>query len=154
MRVIFPGSFDPITNGHIDIINRAVSVFGQVRVLILNNINKAHFFDLSERKYMLTEIFKENSNVSIDTHNGLLSDYILNNNINLIVRGIRSTIDFENEKNLAKVNFDLTNGIETMYFSSNNDYISSSMVRELYKFGGNYEKYVDKVVIDLFNKKK
>lgn len=154
MKVVFPGSFDPITNGHIDIINRIVKLFGNVTVLILNNVNKRHFFDISERKFIIEEIFKDRKEIIVDTYDGLLANYILKNNINLIVRGIRSTIDFENEKNLSKVNFDLTNGIETMYFSSNNDYISSSMVRELFKFGGNYEKYVDEVVIKLFEKKK
>lgn len=153
MKVVFPGSFDPITNGHIDIVNRAVRTFGSVEILILNNINKKHFFDISERKYMLKEIFDKNPNVVVNTYDGLLSEYIIKNDINLIIRGIRNIIDFENEKTLARVNFDLTNGIETIYFSSNDEYISSSMVKELYSFNGNYEKYVDKVVVDMFKRK-
>lgn len=153
MRIVFPGSFDPITKGHIEIIERTVKTFGNVEVLILNNISKKSLFSVDERLWTIREIFKDRKEISVNSYDGLLSEYVLMNDINLIVRGIRNTIDFESEKTLSKINFDLTKGIETIFFSSNSEFISSSMVKELYKFNGDFENYVDDIVVDMFKKK-
>ncbi len=154
MKVIFPGSFDPLTNGHKNIILKALDIFGYVDIVILNNFNKKALFSLEERKNIISDIFKKYKNIDVHIHYGLLCDYISNNNVSVLVRGVRNTLDFESEKINAKVNKELC-GVETiLLFSDKSDeHISSTVVKDVYFNGGNIELYVDKVVLDILGEK-
>lgn len=154
MKVIFPGSFDPFTNGHKQIVLKALDIFESVDIVVLNNIKKNPIFSIEERKNIISDIFKNFNNVSINTHCGLLCDYIRQNKINVIVRGVRNTLDFENEKINAKVNKELC-GVETILFFADNryEYISSTVVKDLFFNSGNIDLYVDKIVLDKLSKK-
>lgn len=154
MKVIFPGSFDPLTNGHKSIVLKALNIFDSVDIVILNNINKNPLFSLEERKKIISNIFKEYKNVDVHVYCGLLSEYIRKNNINVLVRGVRNTLDFESEKINAKVNKELS-GVETILFFSDksDEHISSTVVKEIFFNGGNIDLYVDKVVLDKLRKK-
>lgn len=154
MNVIFPGSFDPLTKGHEDIIDRIVEIFGHVDVLILNNYNKKHTFSILERKEMILKIFENNTKVKVNIYNGLLADYIKQNHVDIIVRALRNTLDFENEKINAKINKELAD-VETfvLFSQKNNEYISSTIVKDIYFNGGDVSSYVDKVVLEMLNDK-
>lgn len=154
MNVVFPGSFDPLTNGHKNIILKALDIFDSVDIVILNNFNKRALFSLEERKNIISDIFKEYKNIDVHIHSGLLCDYVINNNVNVLLRGVRNTLDFESEKINAKVNKELC-GVETiLFFSDNSDeHISSTVVKDVYFNGGNIDLYVDKVVLDILGEK-
>lgn len=154
MKVVFPGSLDPLTIGHKKIILKALDIFGSINVVILNNINKKPLLSLEERKEVISNVFMEYTNVSVDVYCGLLSDYIMHNDVNIIVRGVRNTLDFESEKINAKVNQELC-GVQTILFfsESSEEHISSSVVKDIFFNGGNIEPYVDKIVLDILNKK-
>ena len=154
MKIVFPGSFDPLTNGHKKIILKALRIFESVNILILNNINKKSLFTLEERKDIISNIFKDYNNVSVELYSGLLSEYIENNDVNIIVRGVRNTLDFESEKINAKVNKELC-GVETVLFfsESSDEHISSTVVKDIYFNGGSIARYVDKIVLDILSEK-
>lgn len=154
MKIIFPGSFDPITKGHENIIKRIIKIFGNVEVLILNNFNKNHILSICERKNLMSLIFKNDNRIKITTYDGLLADYVSKNNVDIIIRAVRNSIDFESEKINAKINKDLSN-IETLILFSeeNYNYISSSMVKDVYFSGGNILKYVSVEVLEILNNK-
>lgn len=154
MNIIFPGSFDPITKGHEDIIKRALKIFGNIEILILNNFNKNHIFSINERKDIILKIFKEDKRVKITTFDGLLADYIKENDVDVILRSVRNVIDFENEKINAIVNNDLCD-IETFFLFSKKkyEYVSSGMVKDVYFNGGNISLYVSFEVLEFLNNK-
>tara|TARA_B100000925_G_scaffold275865_1_gene242507 strand:- start:123 stop:575 length:453 start_codon:yes stop_codon:yes gene_type:complete len=142
-RAIFPGSFDPLTLGHCEIIKKATKVFDQVIVSVGNNSEKKYMFSLEERLNFISSEFKNNSLVLVEKYNGLTAEFCKTKNIKHIVRGLRNPADFEFEKKIALFNNSLED-IETIFFltSPSNSFISSSMVREIIENGGNYKKFV------------
>lgn len=157
-KVLYPGSFDPITRGHISIINQACDLFDEVVVAILKNPKKkTFFFDGEERLEMIKEIYKDNPNVKIILSDKAAVDVALENDCSGIVRGLRSVTDFDYEIGLSQVNKDISNGkINTICLFADNNYqfISSSVVRELFYLDKDVSKYVDDVVLEKINQKK
>ena len=146
-RAVFPGSFDPITLGHCEIIEKATQVFDQVIVSVGNNSNKNYKFSLEQRLHFISSEFEYNSKVLVEKYEGLTVDFCKNQNVKHIIRGLRNPADFEFEKKIALFNNSLED-IETIFFltSPNNAFISSSIVREIIENGGDYKKYVPKSV--------
>uniref|UniRef100_UPI0039A65DD1 pantetheine-phosphate adenylyltransferase n=1 Tax=Ornithobacterium rhinotracheale TaxID=28251 RepID=UPI0039A65DD1 len=146
---VFPGSFDPITLGHCDIINRALPLFDKIIVAIGQNSGKNYMFSLEKRKQFLEETFKDYPNIEIDTYEGLTVDYCLRKKANFILRGLRNPADFEFEKAIAHTNRALTQQqLETVFLltSSGKSYISSSIVRDVIRNKGNYKILVPSAV--------
>lgn len=146
-RAIFPGSFDPITLGHQDIIKRSVTLFDEVIVAIGINADKKYMFSLKERQEFIEEAFKDEPKVSVVTYKGLTVDFCLKNNVEFILRGLRNPADFEFEKAIAHTNRDLA-PIETVFLltAASTSYISSSIVRDVIRNNGDYTKLVPKSV--------
>lgn len=145
---VYAGSFDPPTNGHIDIIKRALKMFDKVVVAIAKNPEKKTEFSLEERMEMLKEITKDMKNVEIDSFDGLLIDYLAKKNANVIIRGLRAVSDFEYEFQLALMNRRLGKDVETVFLipDENYTYLSSSIVKEIAKYGGDISTLVDSYV--------
>ena len=142
-RAIFPGSFDPLTLGHCEIIEKATQVFDQVIVSVGNNSQKKYMFSLEQRLNFISSEFKNNPLVLVEKYYGLTAQFSKTKNIKHIVRGLRNPADFEFEKQIALFNKSLKD-IETIFLlsSPNNAFISSSMVREIIANGGDYKKFV------------
>ncbi|WP_054252071.1 pantetheine-phosphate adenylyltransferase [Neofamilia massiliensis] len=148
MKVIYPGSFDPVTNGHLDIIQRAAKNFDEVTVAILDNKSKSPLFTIEERIAMLKEATKSLENVNIDSFSGLLVDYVAKSNTNTVLRGLRAISDYENEMRNALANNSLNNDVETIFMVSKSEYtfLSSSVVKEIASFNGDVKNMVPEVV--------
>lgn len=147
---IFPGSFDPITLGHYDIVERATPLFDKIIIAIGQNSQKKYMFSLEERMEFIKKTFRNFPNVEVDHFEGLTIDYCRSKSVKFILRGLRNPADFEFEKAIAQTNRELTqdNKIETVFLltSSGKSFISSSIVREIITFGGNYELLVPDAV--------
>ena len=145
---MFPGSFDPITIGHCEIIEKACEIFDELIVSVGNNSDKDYKFSLDQRLKFISDEFKNNSKVYVEKYEGLTVDFCKSKNIKHIVRGLRNPADFEFEKKIALFNNSLEN-VETIFFltSPNNAFISSSMVREIMDNGGNFKKFVPNSVL-------
>lgn len=141
---VYPGSFDPVHNGHVDVIRRAARVFDKVIVTIANNDAKSPFFTLEERKLMVKEAVRDCPNVETDTLEGLLIDYVHERGAGVIVRGLRAVSDFEFEFQMALMNRKLREEIETFFVVPSEDYtfISSRLVKEVARLGGNVDSFV------------
>lgn len=152
---IVPGSFDPITYGHIDIITRSAQLFDEVIVAILVNPDKKYLFTLEEREEMINESIKDFNNVKVDSFSGLLVNYAKKVNSTVIVRGLRAVSDFEYEMQLTFMNKALDDNIETFYMMANKQYsfISSSIVKGVSGFGADLSKFVPKHVEERLEKK-
>ena len=146
-KAIFPGSFDPITLGHFDIIKRSFPLFDEIVIAIGVNSEKKYMFTLEERKQFIEETFKDEPTVSVITYEGLTIDLCHKLNANFILRGLRNPADFEFEKAIAHTNRRLSN-IETVFLltAADTSYISSSIVRDVIRNGGEYELLVPKAV--------
>ena len=146
-RAVCPGSFDPVTLGHIDIIGRASKLYDEVVVAVLVNKTKSSMFSVDERMDMLTEVTAEYGNVRVDSFHGLLVHYCQANDIPVIVKGIRAVSDFDYELKMAQMNVGLS-GVETLFMPTNPLYsfIASSLVKQVAKLGGDVSSYVPKVV--------
>lgn len=147
-KTVFPGSFDPITLGHCEIIEKACEIFDEVIVSVGNNSEKNYRFSLDQRIKFIFDEFINNPKVYVEKYEGLTVDFCKNKNVKHIVRGLRNPADFEFEKKIALFNNSLEN-IETIFFltSPNNAFISSSMVREIMNNGGNFKKFVPNSVV-------
>lgn len=155
MKVIYPGSFDPVTNGHIDIIKRASVNFDEIVVAILDNKSKSPLFTLEERISMLKDATSEFENVTIDSFSGLLVDYVEAMDTNTVLRGLRAISDYESEMRNALANKSLNNNIETLFMVSKAEYtfLSSSVVKEIAGFNGDVSNMVpESVSVKLKNK--
>jgi len=150
-RAIYPGSFDPVTTGHLDLIERACKLFDEVIVAILVNPGKSGMFDLSERVAMLNDVVNARSKkVIVDTFDGLLVDYAVTKEAHAVVRGIRAISDYEYELQMALMNRRLCPQVETVFLMSaeENSYISSRLVKEVFSLGGTIDGLVPDLVIE------
>ena len=145
---ICPGSFDPITYGHLDIIGRASALYDEVVVAVLVNQTKASLFTVEERMEMIREVTREFPNVRVDSWSGLLVEYCKSHGIPAIVKGLRAVSDFDYELQMAQMNHQLA-GIETVFMSTSPQYsfLSSSLVKEIAKYGGDISEYVPHQVL-------
>ncbi|GKU82362.1 pantetheine-phosphate adenylyltransferase [Niallia sp. NCCP-28] len=152
---VCPGSFDPITYGHLDIIKRGAKVFGQVSICVLNNSSKKPFFTVEERLALIKEVTKDIPNVTVNSYEGLLIDYAKSIQANAIIRGLRAVSDFEYEMQITSMNRVLSEEIETFFIMTNNQYsfLSSSIVKEVSKYNGDISELVPKVVEEALTKK-
>jgi pantetheine-phosphate adenylyltransferase len=145
---IYPGSFDPLTNGHLDIIERARQTFDRIIVAISDNVQKSHAFTIQERVDLVKGCTKDMPNVEVDTFHGLLVDYAHKRNVKTILRGLRAVSDFEYEFQLANMNRKLAHDVQTMFFMTGEAsfYVSSRLVREVAQFGGDLSEIVPPLV--------
>ncbi|MBM7598704.1 pantetheine-phosphate adenylyltransferase [Virgibacillus halotolerans] len=145
---ICPGSFDPVTYGHLDIIRRGASIFDRIIVTVFNNQSKSPLFDVQERIALIEEVTKDLPNVTVDSSDGLLIDYAKEKNAQAIIRGLRAVSDFEYEMQITSMNRKLDKNIETFFMMTNNQYsfLSSSIVKEIAKYQGNVADVVPPVV--------
>jgi pantetheine-phosphate adenylyltransferase len=152
---VYPGSFDPLTFGHIDIIERALEIFDEVIVSIFVNPNKKPLFTLEERIDILKNVLKDYSGVKIDNFSGLLTDYLREKKIKVVIRGLRAVSDLEYEFQYAAANRTLYPEIETVFFMPRlrYSYLSSSVVREIARFGGDVSKMVPQYVVEKIKNK-
>lgn len=141
---IFPGSFDPITKGHMSVVKRAVPLFDEVIVAIGINSSKNYMFPLEKRKEWIETVFADEPKVRVQTYSGLTVEFCKTVNANFILRGLRTAADFEFEKEIAQVNRILEAGIETLFLLTEPEYapISSSLVREVFRYGGDISSMV------------
>ena len=145
---VYPGSFDPLTNGHVDIITRGARLFDRIVVAILVNAEKAPLFSMPERIEIAREVFKDQRNVEVDTFNGLLVDYVERRKAQVIVRGLRAVSDFEFEFQMALMNRRLSPNVETVFMmpAEQYTYISSRLIKEVFALGGRVHGLVPDLV--------
>ena len=145
---VYPGSFDPLTNGHVDIIKRGSRLFDRIVVAILINVEKAPLFSVDERVGVIREVFRDEPNVEVDTFDGLLVDYACRKKASVIVRGLRAISDFEYEMQMALMNRRLSEEIETVFMmpSEMYTYVSSRIVKEVFALGGSVAGLVPSLV--------
>ena len=145
---IYPGSFDPLTSGHVDIIERGAKIFDSIIVAILVNAEKVPLFTETERIAIIKEVFKDLKNVQADTFNGLLVDYAQEKNASVLVRGLRAVSDFEYEFQMALMNRHLAPGLETVFMMPDEKYtfVSSRLIKEVFMLGGEVSSLVPPVV--------
>ena len=149
-KAIYPGSFDPVTFGHQDMIIRSSAIVDELVVGVLNNRAKNSLFSVEERVSMLKEMTASLPNVTVDSFNGLLVDYMKEHGVSLIVRGLRAVTDFEYELQIAQTNHVENPDVETIFLTTNlqYSYLSSSIVREFAAYGGDISKFVPALFID------
>ncbi|MDX8359975.1 MULTISPECIES: pantetheine-phosphate adenylyltransferase [Bacillaceae] len=152
---VCPGSFDPITYGHLDIIKRGRKVFDKIYVVVLNNSSKQPLFTVEERLELIEEVTKDFDNVYVDSFQGLLVDYARSKNAQAILRGLRAVSDFEYEMQITSMNRVLEENIETFFMMTNNQYsfLSSSIVKEVAKYNGDVSELVPDVVEKVLRQK-
>jgi len=152
---IYPGTFDPITNGHWDIVRRALGLFDRVVVALAVNANKRPLFPLATRTRMIRAVVGRDPRVEVESFHGLLVDYARARGVRFLIRGLRAVADFEYEFQFAHMNRQLAPDIETIFLPTNeeNFYVSSSLVREVGRMGGDVSKLVPGAVLETLNKK-
>ncbi|MFO8087584.1 MAG: pantetheine-phosphate adenylyltransferase [Bacteroidales bacterium] len=141
---VFPGSFDPITVGHKSIILRAADLFDKIIVAIGENAQKEHFFSIQQRTEWIETVFKDYPNIEVDSFSGLTVDYCRRNNIGYILRGLRTSADFEYERSIGQVNKMLYNGIETVFLLTKPEHtaLNSSIVRDILRHKGDARQFI------------
>jgi pantetheine-phosphate adenylyltransferase len=152
---IYPGSFDPITYGHIDIIERGLEIFDKVIVAIAHNAEKRSLFTVEERLAMVKAVFKETPNVIVDSFKGLLVDYVAKTNVKVILRGLRATSDFEYEFHMASMNRSLNTHLDTLFMMTSKDYffVSSRTIKEVARLGAAVDGLVPDLVVTRLKEK-
>lgn len=143
-KALYPGTFDPITNGHLDILKRASKIFEHVYIAVANNTSKNPFFTTEERVELIKGCTSDFDNISVDAFDGLVVDYAKKINAPVIIRGLRAISDFEFEFQMALMNRKMNSDIDSVYFMPNekNSYLSSSVVKEIVRFNGDISKFV------------
>jgi pantetheine-phosphate adenylyltransferase len=156
MKAIYPGSFDPFTNGHVDILERSLKVFSEVTVLVAGTSRKSTFFSVEERVEMIREVVKGQSNVKVDSTSGLIMEYAREKQINAVIRGLRTPTDFEYEYMMATMNKNIHPTCETFFMMTSQGlyFISSTMIKELFLYGGDISHYVPAPVLEKLREKK
>jgi len=144
-KAVFPGSFDPITIGHVDIVKRGIKVFDEIIIAVGDNTDKKYMFPKEKRVEFVEQTFNNHDNIKIESYDGLTVDFCKKNNIEFMIRGLRNPADFEFEKSIALTNREMTD-IETIFFltSPENSFISSSIVRDLIRNNGDYKLFIPK----------
>lgn len=144
IRAVYPGSFDPITYGHIDIAKRASKLFDELYIVVMENKRKNYTFTVEERLEMVKECLKDVPNIRVESFSGLLVEYTTKNEINVVIRGLRAVTDFEYELQMALANKEICNGVETVFLMTDKSYsfLSSSLVKEVASFGGQISQWV------------
>lgn len=152
---VYPGSFDPVTNGHLDIIERGAKVFDELIVAVLVNVEKKGLFNVDERVKLIERVTKNYKNVKVESFNGLLIDFMKEKNANVILKGLRAVSDFEYEFQMALMNNKLDPEVETVFMMTNAQYsyLSSSAVKQVAKFGGCIKGLIpDEIIPDVIKK--
>ena len=141
---VYPGTFDPITNGHVDILRRSLKIFGRVVVALAENVRKTPLFSLEERRAMITDAVERDPRVEVDAFQGLLAEYCRRRGATVMIRGLRALADFEYEFQLAHMNRHLAPDVETMFLMTGEEsfYVSSSLVKEVALMGGDVSRMV------------
>lgn len=152
---VYPGSFDPITNGHLDVIKRTAAIFDKVVIGILVNQNKKPLFSLEERTEMIRRVTADIPNIEVYPFSGLVVEFAKEHNVNVLIRGIRSTTDFEYELQMAQINHKIDGNIDTLFFATDPRYsfVSSSAVKELWSYRQDVREYVPEYVIQKLQEK-
>jgi pantetheine-phosphate adenylyltransferase len=147
-KVIYPGTFDPITNGHIELIERSLKVFDAVIVLVAHSLKKKPVFEASVRKALIEESFKNDSRVSVEIYDGLLADYARERKISAVLRGLRVVSDFEYEFQMATMNRKMNPDLQTFFLMASDHFffVNSTLVKEVFSHGGNISEFVPKHV--------
>ncbi len=154
-RAIYPGSFDPFTNGHMDILERSLSVFSEVIVVVAGSGHKNPLFNPDERVEIIREVTSNMPGVKVDRWPGLIMEYARKNNINAVIRGLRAASDFEYEFMMASMNKQINHQVETLFMMTSQDlfFVSSSMIKELFRYGGDVSPYLPSKVLDRLKNK-
>ena len=154
MKVVYPGSFDPATYGHIDIINRAARIADELIVAVLNNSAKQSFFTIDERIAHLQQLISL-PNVKVESFSGLLVDFVSKVGANMVIRGLRAVSDFDYEFQMALTNRSLNSNVETLFMTASTQYqyLSSGLVKEVAKLGGNPKDMVPAIILEELNNK-
>jgi pantetheine-phosphate adenylyltransferase len=147
-KAIYPGSFDPITNGHLDILDRSLSLFSEVTIVVAGTGAKSPLLTIDERVDLVHEVTKDRKGVKVDRWSGLIMDYARSHKISAVIRGLRAASDFEYEFMMASMNKELNPEVETLFMmtAKNLYFVSSSMIKELCRFGGDISQYVPAAV--------
>mgnify|MGYP001617898723 CR=1 len=143
-RAIYPGSFDPITNGHVDIIERSLSVFDEVIIVVASSARKSPLISADDRVDLVKSVFKKQRKVIVDRWDGLIMDYARERKASAVIRGLRAASDFEYEFMMAAMNRNLNPDVETLFMMTGQNlfFISSTMIKELFRFGGDVSPYL------------
>lgn len=155
-RAIYPGSFDPITNGHVDIVERSLSVFHEITIVVASSSRKSALIHPDERVELVREVFKKKRKVKVDRWDGLIMDYAREHKAHAVIRGLRAASDFEYEFMMAAMNKNLNRDVETFFMMTGQNlfFISSSMIKELFRFGGDVSPYVPNSVWKFLKEKR
>lgn len=156
IKAIYPGTFDPVTNGHLDIIQRSANLFEEIIIAVANNPSKNALFSLQERVDLMQQSVKHLPNVKVVGFSHLLADMVKENDIKVIIRGVRTTADFEYELQLAYLNRLLTNGVESLFLPPSEKwaYVSSTIVRDIYLHKGDISQLVPETVLRALSQRK
>lgn len=156
LLAVYPGTFDPITNGHVDITRRALKIFDRVVIALAENVRKEPLFSITERRAMITDALGADPRVEVDVFQGLLVDYVKRRKAEVVIRGLRAIADFEYEFQLAHMNRHLAPEVETVFLMTSQEsfYVSSSLVKEVALMGGDVARMVPPSVVSALRAKK